>query len=373
MLHRRFTSLSKIWLFLLILSSCSEKPQDDPRTSIPLVKTATVQQAPSQSRTFTGVVGARVQSDLAFRVSGKVLERYVDAGQKVKRGQPLFRIDPNDLLLSAKGQQETVLAAKARADQAAQEELRHQGLAEAGAISASTYDQIKAAADAAKAQLKASESQADVAKNASGYAKLFADSDGVIVETLAEPGQVVSAGQAVVRIAHAGQREAIVNLPETLHPPIGMKAIATLYGKENHPSIAKLRQLSESADSLTRTYEARFTLGRELEDARLGATVNIQIKQDDAYSNDYFVLPIGAIYDTGKESGVWLVDAKSSSVNWRAVRLISVGDETAIVQGTFNKNDQVVALGAHLLREGMKVRILGSPKIDSAVNRGEKK
>lgn len=373
MLHRSFISKGIISLSLLALSACSEKPQDDPRTSIPLVKTATVQQAPSQSRIFTGVVGARVQSDLAFRVSGKILERYVDAGQKVKRGQPLFRIDPNDLLLSAKGQQETVLAAKARADQTAQEELRHQGLVEAGAISASTYDQIKAAADAAQAQLKASESQADVAKNASGYAKLYADSDGVIVETLAEPGQVVGAGQAVVRIAHAGEREAIVNLPETLHPPIGMKAIATLYSKENHPSIAKLRQLSEAADPLTRTYEARFTLGNVIEDARLGSTVNIQIKQDDSYPNDYFLLPIGAIFDAGKESGVWLVDDKSSSVKWRTVRLINVSEEAAIVQGKFNDADQVVALGAHLLREGTKVRVLDAPKLGSALNRGDQK
>lgn len=373
MLHRTFISTSFIWLCLFALSGCSEKPQNDPRTSIPLVKAATVKPAPSQTRAFTGIVGARVQSDLAFRVSGKVLERYVDAGQKVKRGQPLFRIDPNDLLLTARGQQETVMAAKARADQTAQEELRHQGLVEAGAISASTYDQIKAAADAAKAQLKASESQADVAKNASSYAMLFADSDGVIVETLAEPGQVVSAGQAVIRIAHAGEREAVVNLPETLHPPIGMKAIATLYGKESRPSIAKLRQLSESADPLTRTYEARFTLGNEIEDARLGSTVNIQIKQDDAPQNDYFVLPLGAIFDAGKEPGVWLIDAKSSSVNWRAVKLISVGEETAIVEGRFNETDQVVALGAHLLRQGAKVRILGTPKTSIDLNRGEQK
>lgn len=373
MLHRTCMSTSFIWLCLFALSACSEKPQHDPRTSIPLVRTAAVKPAPSQTRTFTGVVGARVQSDLAFRVSGKVLERYVDAGQKLKRGQALFRIDPNDLLLSAKGQQETVMAAKARADQTAQEEIRHQGLVEAGAISASTYDQIKAAADAAKAQLKASESQADVARNASSYATLFADSDGVIVETLAEPGQVVSAGQAVIRVAHAGEREAIVNLPETLHPPLGMKAIATLYGKENHPSIAKLRQLSESADPLTRTYEARFTLGNQIEDARLGATVNIQIKQDDADHGGYFVLPIGAIFDAGKAPGVWLVDTKSSTVHWSTVRLISVGEDTAIVEGKFNQADQVVALGAHLLKQGEKVSILGDPQGKQALNGGVQK
>lgn len=250
MLRHKLISASVIGLFSVSLIACSEKTPDDPRTQIPLVKTTTVRVASESSRAFTGTVAARVQSDLAFRVSGKVLERLVDTGQIVKRGQPLFRIDPNDLKLTAMSQQEVVMAAKARADQTAEDEIRHRGLVEAGAISASVYDQIKAAADSAKAQLKAAESQADVAKNASNYALLVADADGVVVETLAEPGQVVNAGQTVVRVAHAGKREAIVHLPETLRPALGTVAQAKLYGKDNLTVPAKLRQLSESADGL---------------------------------------------------------------------------------------------------------------------------
>ncbi len=362
---------SLILLGSLSLVACSEKPPQDPRTAVPLVKTATVKFASTASRAFTGTVAARVQSDLAFRVSGKVLERYVDAGQKVKRGQPLLRIDANDLLLGVKGKQETVLAAKARADQTAQEELRHRGLVEAGAISSSTYDQIKAAADAAQAQFKAAESQAGVAKNASGYAMLLADSDGVVVETLAEPGQVVNAGQTVIRIAHAGEREAIVNLPETMHPPLGIKATATLYGKQDQTSNAKLRQLSESADPLTRTYEARFTLTDALVNARLGATVIIQMKEDEANQSDLLEVPVGAILDTGSATGVWVVNRTSSQVNWRPIQLVNVGEESAIVKGNLKTSDEIVALGAHLLRDGEKVRVLRAGKPEAASSRGE--
>jgi RND family efflux transporter MFP subunit len=370
--QRQSILASVILLGSLFLAACSEKPPHDPRTAVPLVKTAMVKPASSSaSRAFTGTVAARVQSDLAFRVSGKVLERYVDAGQKVKLGQALLRIDANDLLLSVKGQQETVQAAKVRADQTAQEELRHRGLVEAGAISSSTYDQIKAAAEAAQAQLKATESQAGVAKNASTYATLLADSDGVVVETLAEPGQVVNAGQTVIRIAHAGEREAIVNLPGTLHPPLGTKATATLYGKEDQQSSAKLRQLSESADALTRTYEARFTLADALVNARLGATVIIQMKEDEADQHDTFEVPVGALLDRGKATGVWWVDGKSSQVHWRPVTLVHLGEEKAIVKGNLKPSDEIVALGAHLLRDGEKIRVLKAAKPDATSSRGE--
>ncbi|MET0266841.1 MAG: efflux RND transporter periplasmic adaptor subunit, partial [Duganella sp.] len=185
----------------LALVACGEKTAADPRTQAPLVRAAVVQQAAHAARSFTGTVAARVQSDLGFRVSGKVLERLVDSGQPVKRGQPLMRIDPVDLKLAALAQQEAVAAARARALQTAQDEARYRDLKGTGAISSSAYDQVLAAADAAKAQLSAAEAQAEVARNASRYTELLADADGIVMETLAEPGQVVSAGQPVVRLA----------------------------------------------------------------------------------------------------------------------------------------------------------------------------
>src|SRR5213079_3044792 len=144
-----------IGLLPFVLAACSDAASSlsDPRTQPPLVRIEPVERSVQSERSFTGIVAARVQGDLGFRVSGKVLERLVDTGQTVKRGQPLMRLDPIDLGLQARAQQESVIAARARAKQTADDEARYRDLVAAGAISASAYDQIKAAADTAKAQL----------------------------------------------------------------------------------------------------------------------------------------------------------------------------------------------------------------------------
>src|SRR5437899_6050862 len=190
-----------------------------------------------------------------------------------------MRIDPADLKLAVHAQQEAVAAARARAQQTAEDEARYRDLRGTGAISVSAYDQVKAAADAAKAQFNAAEAQAEVARNASRYTELVADADGIVMETLVEPGQVVNAGQVVVRVAHAGRREAVIQLPETLRPAIGSVGQATLFGKEGVIVPAKLRQLSDTADRLTRTFEARYVLDGELSNAPLGTTIAIQIPE----------------------------------------------------------------------------------------------
>ncbi|MBS1155969.1 MAG: efflux transporter periplasmic adaptor subunit [Proteobacteria bacterium] len=359
MLRRRLTISAVICALPLALVACGEKTPTDPRTASPLVRTATVQGASSASRSFTGTVAARIQSDLGFRVSGKVLERLVNAGQTVKRGQPLMRIDPVDLKLAAHAQQEAVTAARARVQQTADDEARYRDLRGTGAISASAYDQIKAAADAAKAQLSAAEAQADVARNASRYAELVADADGVVMETLAEPGQVVNAGQTVVRLAHAGRREAIIQLPETLRPAIGSAGQATLFGKEGVSVPAKLRQLSDAADRLTRTFEARYVLEGDLVNAPLGATVTIRILDGHSSVQDGLQVPIGSLFDAGKGPGVWVINGEPAKVSWRPVAVQRLDDAGAYVAGQIKQGERIVALGAHLLREGEQVRVAG--------------
>ncbi|WP_247351096.1 efflux RND transporter periplasmic adaptor subunit [Ralstonia pseudosolanacearum] len=359
MLRLRLATPIVICALPLALVACGEKTPTDPRTEVPQVRVATVQGATSASRSFTGTIAARVQSDLGFRVSGKVLERLVDAGQSVKRGQVLMRIDPVDLKLAALAQQEVVSAARARAQQTADDEARYRDLRGTGAISASAYDQVKAAADAAKAQLSAAEAQADVARNASRYSELVADGDGIVMETAAEPGQVVNAGQIVVRLAHAGHREAVIQLPETLHPAVGSIGQATLFGKEGVSVPAKLRQLSNAADRLTRTFEARYVLEGELANAPLGATVTIQIPDGPASTQDSLQVPIGSLFDAGKGPGVWVVNGEPAKVSWRPIAVQHVDDDNVRVAGQLKQGDRIVALGAHLLREGEQVRVAG--------------
>src|SRR5438309_1749268 len=250
-----------IGLLPFVLAACRDAASSlsDPRTQPPLVRIKPVQRSVQSERSFTGIVAARVQSDLGFRVPGKVLERLVDAGQTVRRGQPLMRIDPTDLRLAMRAHEEAVAAARARAHQTAEDEVRHRNLVSPRAVSASDYDKAKAAAESARAELNAARAQADVARNELSYAVLFADADGVVVETLAEPGQVVVAGQVVVRVAHAGRREAVIELPETLRPAMRSTGRAILYGS-GLTGFAKLRQLSDAANRQTRTFEARYVL-----------------------------------------------------------------------------------------------------------------
>lgn len=378
MLRRRLALPIVICALPFALVACGEKAQTDPRTEAPLVRAATVQEAIPASRAFTGTVAARVESDLGFRVSGKVLERLVDTGQVVKRGQPLMRLDPIDLKLAAHAQREAVAAARARAQQTGDDEARYRELRGTGAISASAYDQFKAAADAARSQLNAAQAQAEVALNATRYAELQADADGIVMETLVEPGQVVSAGQVVVRVAHAGPREAVIQLPETLRPAVGSAAQATLFGKEDVSVATKLRQLSDVADRLTRTFEARYVLEGELANAPLGTTVTLQIPDrhvpdghvpnghvPDGHSSVQggLQVPIGALYDAGKGPGVWVIQGEPAQVHWQPVVVQHLDDEGARITAQFKQGERIVALGVHLLREGQQVRLAGEAAV----------
>jgi RND family efflux transporter MFP subunit len=352
-----------------VLAACKDATSSsaDPRMQPPLVRIETVESTVQSERSFTGIVAARVQSDLGFRVPGKVLGRLVDAGQTVKRGQALMRIDPTDLKLAMRAHEQAVAAAKARARQAADDEVRYRGLVSANFVSAAAYDNVKAAAEAASAELNAAEARADVARNETGYAVLFADADGVVVETLAEPGQVVGAGQVVVRVAHAGRREAVIELPETLRPAIGSAARASLYGS-GLTGAAKLRQLSDAANPQTRTFEARYVLEGRLADAPLGSTISIHIPHD--RSATALQVPIGAIFDPGKGPGVWLVEGDAPRVTWRAVQVARLSDEAATVVGGLKAGDRVVVLGAHLLQEGEQVRLADGEAAQSVAAAG---
>jgi RND family efflux transporter MFP subunit len=362
-----FVALIGVLPFVLAACSDATSSSTDPRLQPPLVRIETVESSVQSERSFTGIVAAHVQSDLGFRVPGKVLGRLVDAGQTVKRGQALMSIDPADLRLAMRAHEEAVAAAKARTRQAVDDEKRYRRLVDVGFVSSSAYDKVNTAAEAARAELNAAEARAGVARNETSYAVLLADADGVVVETLAEPGQVVNAGQVVVRVAHAGRREALIELPETLRPAIGSTGRATLYGREL-TGPAKLRQLSNAANRQTRTFEARYVLEGALADAPLGSTISIEISN--GRSAPALQVPIGAIFDPGKGPGVWLVQGETPRVTWRAVQIASLSGEAASVIGNLEAGDRVVALGAHLLHEGEHVRLAQSEAVRSAAANG---
>ena len=275
------------------------------------------------------------------------------SGRQVKAGQPLMRIDETDLRLALMAKRNAVIAARASVVQFDAEERRYAKLVSDGWVSRQRYEQAKAASDTAKAQLAAADADARVAENEATYAVLVADADGTVVETLGESGQVVSIGQTVVRVAQAGPREAVVALPETIRPAIGSAAEASVYGGDGRRYTAHLRQLSNSADAQTRTYEARYVLDGEAAAAPLGATVTIRLVSQARQPE--VQVPLGAVLDDGEKTGVWVLDSATSTVQFQPVQIVRVTSETAVVSG-LNSSDPIVSLGAHLLQEGARVR-----------------
>lgn len=332
----------------------------DPRGAPILVKIARATGVHDTNRSFTGSIAARVQSDLGFRVPGKIIKRFVDVGQQVEAGQPLMQLDETDLRLALTAKRNAVAAARAAFIQTQADEKRYAALVKSGiAASRQRYEQVRAARDTAKAQLAAAQADAEVAENEATYSTLLADADGTVVTTLGEPGQVVVAGQTVVQLAHAGPREAVIALPETIHPEIGSMAGASIYGQNEKQWAARLRQISDAADPLTRTYEARYVLEGEAASAPLGATVTVTIPNHNQQSG--VVVPIGAILDDGRRTGVWTVAKDSASVQFAPVQIQKLGEETAIVSG-IGEGETIVALGAHLLKEGTTIRTVVQTK-----------
>jgi RND family efflux transporter MFP subunit len=325
----------------------------DPRQEAPMVRLVAAARVSGSERGFTGTIGARVESNLGFRVAGKIVERLVNVGEQVKSGQPLMRIDETDLRLAVTAKRNAVAAARAVVVQTDADERRYANLVSDGWTSKQRYEQAKAASDTAKAQLAAAEADAEVAENQATYSVLVADANGTVTQTLGEPGQVVAAGQAVVRLAQSGPREAVVALPETIRPAIGSLADASLYGSDGRRHTAHLRQLSDSADPQTRTYESRYVLDGEAAAAPLGATVTIRLASQDHQPE--VQVPLGAVLDDGRTTGVWVFDSATSTVRLQPVKLLRVTSETAVISGS-KSGDQIVSLGAHLLHEGARVR-----------------
>jgi RND family efflux transporter MFP subunit len=338
---------------ILLLSACTQNAAQ-PISAPPTVRLTTVAPMKSDTARFTGVVRARTESNLGFRVAGKIVERLVDPGDRVHAGQPLMRLDSIDFILALNSALAAVEAARAQQVRAAADELRSRKLVADGWTPVQVYDQNKAAADATKAQLAAAEAQARQVANQAQYAELQADADGVIMEVPADAGQVVSAGQAVVKLARDGPREAEINLPEGARAFVTPAATATLYADPDASYPATLRELSAVADPATRTYRARYVLSGNGETAPLGATVTLRL-QSHAAGERALSVPVGALRDEGGGYAVWLYDPQTSTVTSRSVQVGRLGEEAAEVVSGLAAGDRIVALGADLLQSGEKV------------------
>ena len=346
------------------LASC-----DDPAASAAAkpprpVQTQRVVFAPAdENREFPGVVRARYETDLGFRVAGKIVVRLVDAGDRVRIGDVVARLDPRDLQLQVESAEAELTAAMSNLAQAAADELRYQNLRTRGYAAVSDYERKKAAKDEAEGRMERAQRALDLARNQLAYGELKADADGAITATLAEPGQVVALGQPVVRLAHRGEMEAAVALPETaLGEARRGNASVRLWSGPDRRFTARLRELAPQADAATRTYAARFTIENPDDSVALGMTATVVLSRP---ANTMVAkVPLAAILNRGAGPTVYRID-DAGLLERRPVTVSSFNEVAALITSGLEDGDEIVTLGVQMLEAGQKVRAILGRAIDT--------
>lgn len=309
-----------------------------------------------RSEALPGVLKARTESDLGFRVGGRLEKRLVDAGALVHKGDALAQLDATDFKLQLDQAEADLAAARASLAQASAEESRQTTLKEKGWAAGSDFDRTHAAADQARATARRAERAVTLAQNALAYATLTADADGVVSATSAEPGQVVAAGAPVVRLAHEDALEAAVAVPEALVERVkAQKASVEFWALKGAGAEAKLRELSPNADSATRTYAARFSLASAPPAARLGMSVTVSLSDG---AIPVARLPLGAVFTGAQGQSVWTVDRASGALSETPVSIAATDADFAYVASGVPEGAAVVTLGVHKLDAHEKVRVV---------------
>ena len=344
-------------LLAAALAGCDATKQARQEAPPRPVLVATVHYEPRErAQALPGVVKARTESELAFRVGGRLEVRLVDAGAFVRKGEPLARLDRSDFQLQLEQAQAELAAARAALLQGEAEEKRITALTRQGWSANADFDRAKSTADQARSAVTKAERAVTLAENALGYATLTADADGVVSATEAEPGQVVAAGASVVRLARTDVKEAAVAVPENLMEKVrAAKARVEYWALPGVSTPAKLRELSPNADPMTRTYAARFSLPDAPAAARLGMSVTVTLEDGAAALAR---VPIGAVFDAGQGPEVWTVDRGAGALAATPVVVSAYDSESAFVASGLAEGAEIVAFGVHKLDANEKVRVV---------------
>jgi RND family efflux transporter MFP subunit len=338
----------------LLLAACSAETAPAPRAERPVQVQSVAFQAEDAARDFVGVVRARYETDLGFRVGGKMVARPVNMGDRVHAGDVVARLDPEDLRLQVESAEAELAAATTNLNQTSADFERYETLKARGYASIADFDRKTAAKGEAESRLARAKRSLDLARNQLDYAELKAGADGVITATLAEPGQVVSLGQPVVKLAHRGEREAVVALPENwLTKAREAAASVTLWSDNGHRYAARLRELSPQADQATRTYAARFTILDPDDRVALGMTATVTLKP--AGEAMVAKLPLSAVLSRGSGASVYVVN-QAGELALRPVTVASFNEDDALITGGVSAGEKVVTLGVQKLEPGLKVR-----------------
>lgn len=340
----------------VLLVACGKEAAQPANVERPASTVVVGAEATDSGNIYSGEVHARYEAVLGFRIGGKIVERLVDAGVLVKKGQVLARLDAADT-----GLQENAATAQYRL---AEEELkRYRELRDKGFVSQSALDAKETALEAAAAQ-------AGLARNQAAYASLLSDRDGVVSATFAEVGQVVSAGQPVVRVAQQGEREVTFGIPESRFGSVkvGMPADIELAATSSNsvPTTLKghVREISPAADPASRTYPVRVSFDAGNAKVALGMTARVKLRisgNDASKGGGAYLVPLTAIFQQGDQAAVWIV-AADHSVSLRPVVVSAYLDDGALISSGVVPGDRIVSAGVHKLSAGEKIQIIDSGK-----------
>ncbi len=349
-----------------LLAACSAPAPETPPPRAVLVRSLQASATAAELRVYTGEVRARIEVDVGFRVGGKLVERKADVGAVVDDGALLAVLDPADARLAASAAQAAVAAAEADLALARSEHLRAQELAARNFVSSAVLDARRSALQAAEARLRQARAQAEAAANQAAYTRLEAPAAGVVTAVLAEPGQVLGAGQPVFRLARPEQREVLIHVPEGRAAAlrVGMPAQVRAWATPGRDYAATVREIAPAADAATRTYAVRVAVPDADEGLALGATASALFPAS-TEAPVGLLLPLAAVTRaSGKRDGgtVWVV-GDDAIVRPHAVEVAAWSEEGALVRGGLPAGARVVVAGVHTLVEGQTVRAVeeGAP------------
>jgi RND family efflux transporter MFP subunit len=329
-----------------------------PETPVHSVRVQEVQgEGAISESSYTGVIRARYESDLAFRVGGKIVSRHVELGERVRAGQPLFKLDPEDFELALKAAEADLAAAEAEVEYATAQDARQQRLLQLnrGATSDAEVEKARAARDMAVGRRDRAVKALALARNRLSYCILAADADGVVTELPGEAGLVVVEGQPVARLARDGGLEAVVSLPENrVEAARTAQARVTLWSAPDVSFRAVLREVSPSADPLTRTYQARFALPAAGPGVELGMTATVYLTPADFTPG--FVLPLSSLVRQSDRPAVWVVGRKAGRPTLTPVEVREYRQDSVVISAGVKPGDLVVTAGVQKIDSGLIVQ-----------------
>jgi RND family efflux transporter MFP subunit len=358
------TVLSKYYRLLVLLpvialAACGPTTAHQSPAARPVLVTDVRYGPQIADRSFIGTVRPRIESDLGFRVAGKVSKRLVEIGTLVEAGQPLATLDEADLNLQAEQTQAELGAATGVLAQATAAETRATELRQKGWSTDAQLDQAKATADEARARLNRAQRSVELTKNSLSYATLVADAAGVVTATLIEPGQVVASGQTAIRVARLAEKEVVVAIPETLLTRAKSgEARVSIWSAPEKQYVAKLRELAPSADPATRTYLAKFSIPNAGNEVHLGMTATLILS--DAASERVARLPLSALFDQGAGPSLYVVDKNTGAIALKHVTVKAYESDNVLISAGVEEGESVVTLGVQKLDPAEKVRVVSS-------------